>query len=66
MTMRLIALLAVACLAAVTQAQTEDERILNYHSRIEIQADASVIVNETITVRSLQRQIRRGIYRDFP
>lgn len=66
MTMRFIVLFALACLAASALAQADDERILDYHSRIEIQADASVIVNETITVRSLQRQIRRGIYRDFP
>ncbi|AKS42529.1 DUF2207 domain-containing protein [Wenzhouxiangella marina] len=49
------------------QAQQADfERILSYHSDIEIQADASVIVTEEIRVRSLQDRIRRGIYRDFP
>lgn len=66
MTFRFISLLALAWLATTVQGQPDEERILDYHSHIEIQADASVIVNETITVRSLQRQIRRGIYRDFP
>jgi len=66
MIVRLIALLGLACLASSVHAQADDERILDYHSRIEIQTDASVIVNEKITVRSQQRQIRRGIYRDFP
>ncbi len=66
MTIRLLALLVLASLGTSVQAQVDDERILDYHSKIEIQADASVIVNETITVRSRQQQIRRGIYRDFP
>ena len=44
----------------------QDERILRYHSDITISADGSMIVSEHITVRSLQRNIRRGIYRDFP
>lgn len=44
----------------------DDERILAYHSDIAIEAAGSVSVTETITVRSLQQQIRRGIYRDFP
>lgn len=47
-------------------AQAQDERILDYHSDIRIEADASVEVTETIQVRSQQRNIRRGIYRDFP
>ncbi len=43
-----------------------DERILSYHSEIEIHADGAMTVAETIRVRSEGRQIRRGIYRDFP
>ncbi len=66
MSIRFIVLVALACLATSARAQADGERILDYHSRIEVQPDASVIVNETITVRSFQRQIRRGIYRDFP
>ncbi|TVS13645.1 MAG: DUF2207 domain-containing protein, partial [Wenzhouxiangella sp.] len=58
-----MSLLLLAC--APTWAQS-DERILRYHSDIAIDADGSVTVDEHITVRALQRNIRRGIYRDFP
>ncbi len=61
---RLIALLA--WLAVCTPALASGERILDYHSDIRIQADASIEVTEHIRVRSQQRSIRRGIYRDFP
>ena len=44
----------------------QDERILRYHSDIRIDTDGSMTVSEQITVRSMQRNIRRGIYRDFP
>ncbi len=43
-----------------------EERILSYHSDIEISADSSMQVTETIRVRSEQKEIKRGIYRDFP
>lgn len=43
-----------------------DERILDFNSEIMINPDSSMIVTETITVRSEQKDIRRGIYRDFP
>lgn len=42
------------------------ERILSYHSDIDIAADASMDVTETITVRAEGNSIRRGIYREFP
>ncbi len=42
------------------------ERILDYHSEIEIGRDAALVVEETIRVQSEGRQIRHGIYRDFP
>lgn len=47
-------------------AETEPERILSYHSQIEVSTDASMKVTETITVRSNGDQIKRGIYRNFP
>jgi uncharacterized membrane protein YgcG len=60
----LVLLAAIAAgLATATQA---DERILDYHSDIEIRADGSMNVTETIRVRAEGDQIRRGIYRDFP
>ena len=43
-----------------------EERILDYHSAIEVFADSSMQVTETIRVRSEQKEIKRGIYRDFP
>jgi len=43
-----------------------DERILSYHSDIEINPDRSIIVTETIRVRAEGNKIKRGIYRDFP
>ncbi len=55
--------LALALLAATASA---DERILHYHADINVGRDAGVTVTETIRVRSEGREIRRGIYRDFP
>jgi len=43
-----------------------DERILSFHSDIEVRTDGSMEVRETIRVRSEGNKIRRGIYRDFP
>ncbi len=43
-----------------------DERILDYHSDIQVEADGWLTVTETIRVRAEGEQIRRGIYRDFP
>ncbi|MEO1246072.1 MAG: DUF2207 domain-containing protein [Pseudomonadota bacterium] len=43
-----------------------DERILEFHSDILVRSDGWIEVRETIRVRAEGRQIRRGIYRDFP
>lgn len=43
-----------------------DERILSFSSEIRVQRDASLLVTERIAVQVEGRQIRRGIYRDFP
>jgi uncharacterized membrane protein YgcG len=45
---------------------TADERILLFHSDIAVNADSSMLVSETISVRSAHQQIKRGIYREFP
>jgi uncharacterized membrane protein YgcG len=45
---------------------TASEEILDYHSDIRVQQDASLLVQETIRVRSAAVDIRHGIYRDFP
>ena len=43
-----------------------DERILAFHSDVRVFDDGMIEVTETIKVRAEGRQIRRGIYRDFP
>ena len=42
------------------------EQILDFHSRILVRGDGSLVVTETITVQAQGKKIRRGIYRDFP
>ena len=42
------------------------EEIRNYRADIDVRADASIEVTETITVNAEGNQIRRGIYRDIP
>jgi uncharacterized membrane protein YgcG len=59
---RLLGMVLLAlCLPAMAA-----ERILSYDSDIAIAADASMTVRETIRVVAEGKQIRRGIYRDFP
>jgi len=43
-----------------------DERILSFHSDVRVFTDGMIEVTETIKVRAEGKQIRRGIYRDFP
>ena len=54
-----------ACLLALPTAHAR-EQILSFHSDIEVLADSSMQVTETIRVVAEGDQIRRGIYRDFP
>jgi uncharacterized membrane protein YgcG len=49
-----------------TSVVLADERILDYQSDITIREDGSLTVTETIRVRAEGKNIRRGIYRDFP
>jgi hypothetical protein len=56
-------LLAVYTLAETASAE---ERIRDFTSEVEVLADASLRVRETITVQVEQQEIRRGILRDFP
>jgi hypothetical protein len=44
----------------------QGERILNFHSHIEVHEDGHLIVKEQIEVVSAGKQIKRGIFRDFP
>lgn len=59
---RLVVLVGL-CLSFACQA---DERILSFHSDVRVFRDGMIEVTETIEVRSEGKQIRRGIYRDFP
>ena len=68
--MALWAVMAVLFLSSSTVSQitvpSHSEQILEYHSDIRVQQDASLLVRETIRVRSKGVQIHHGIYRDFP
>ena len=57
-------LLLLACLLPVSLAA--DERILDYRSDIRVESTGELLVTEIIRVRAEGRDIRRGIYRDFP
>ena len=64
-------LLMVCCFAflaaAPAAAQTErTERIRSFDSRITVNPDGSMLVQETIDVESAGIDIVHGIYRDFP
>ncbi len=50
----------------VLAASSRTERILSYHSDITVGGDGWLTVVETIQVRCAQKEIKRGIYRDFP
>jgi hypothetical protein len=58
-----ILMLLVALLGTPAVA---DERILDFHSDIQILPDASLVVHEVIRVRGEGQRIQHGIFRDFP
>lgn len=58
--------LLLLCCLALPLISFADERILDFKSEIIIRQDGSIVVTETIIVRSEGQKIRRGIYRDFP
>jgi len=61
--MRQLLAILLLCLPVAVLA---DERILSFHSDVRVFPDGMLEVTETIKVRSEGKQIRRGIYRDFP
>ncbi len=64
---RLSILAAFACwLLACAMPLAAQERIERYDIEVAVQADGSLEVTERIDVQAGGRQIRRGIYRDFP
>lgn len=60
--------LAVALVLSILSGRlaTAEELIRSYDAAIEVGADATLTVTETITVRAEGNQISRGIFRDFP
>ncbi len=61
----LLVLITLGNMVPIT-AQEEGERIRSFDSRITVNDDGSMLVRETVTVRSAGEQIRHGIYRNFP
>ena len=59
-------LAALVILAAAVGRAAEPEQIYQFDSRIEVQPNGTLSVNETIRVQGSGDQIRHGIYRDFP
>src|SRR5947209_12606696 len=59
---------AVLCflLSAIASATAQTERIISFDSRITVNTDSSIQIQETITVEAAGIDIRHGIYRDFP
>jgi uncharacterized membrane protein YgcG len=57
---------ALAAVALTAPGASAEERILAYHSEIEVAGDGSMTVAESIRVRAEGDRIKRGIYRDFP
>ncbi len=64
--MRPLRLLLLLLLAGAAPAVSALESILDYASDIQVHADASLTIEEVIRVRAEGRNIKRGIYRDFP
>ena len=61
-----ICLLLFSVCVVGTGTLLADERILDYQSDVLVHTDGSLVVTETIKVRAEGKNIRRGIYRDFP
>ena len=64
--MRVFRAVIAAALLVLAAPAFAQERILDFHSLIEVQPDSSMIVTETIDVRSEGNRIVHGIFRDFP
>lgn len=60
-----LSMLTLVLALLVLPALAED-RILDFHSDIKIQPDASLLVHETIRVEATGESIKHGIFRDFP
>lgn len=59
--------LILCALPVLATLSAQAEEVINeFNSNIQINTDASLTVTETITVQAEGKQIKRGIYRDFP
>ena len=63
---RTLGLLAAVLLATIGDTARAAERIEAFDVRIDVLADGTLDITETIRVTVEGRQIKRGIYRDFP
>jgi uncharacterized membrane protein YgcG len=57
---------ALALLLSWAAPAHAEERILDFESHVVVSANGGLTVTETITVEAEGRNIKRGIYRDFP
>ena len=56
----------VVVAVSIGQDRQKSERIISFDSNIHIYRNAAMSVVETISVYSAGKEIKRGIYRDFP
>jgi len=56
----------VLLVLCASPALARQERIVSFHADIAVETDGSLLVTETITAIATGRDIRNGIYRDFP
>src|SRR5690606_29586044 len=59
-------LTAVLVLVAAASQSLAAEVIRDYHANIDVAADGTLTVTETIEVAAEGQDIKRGIFRDFP
>jgi uncharacterized membrane protein YgcG len=58
--------LIIPLLLLLSTSAVAEEYIESFHSDIEVQRNGDLLVTETIRVHAEGKQIKRGIYRDFP
>lgn len=61
-----ILIMSINVKANASYANHDKEEILNYDIEIHVNEDASMEVKEKITVNAQGKEIKHGIYRDFP
>ncbi len=63
----LVGLMTLVIFRGAGEAQSSgSEEIIRFHSNIELFENGDILVTESIRVRALGREIRRGIYRTIP